>query len=64
MRFLICVVSSIGTEEPVGSIEVLDDIQESGSSSWGLFWGLSIAFTVVMVLGGVAVCVWWNWRGR
>ena len=64
MRFLICVVSSIGTEGPVGSIEVLDDIQESGSSNWGLLWGLSIAFTVVMVLGGVAVCVWWNWRGR
>ena len=36
MRFLICVVSSIGTEEPVGSIEVLDDIQESGNPSWGL----------------------------
>ena len=64
MRFLICVVSSIGTEEPVGSIEVLDDIQESGSPSWGLLWGLAIAFTVVMVIGGVAVCVWWNWRGR
>ena len=64
MRFLICIVSFIETEEPAGSIEMLDDIQEDGNPGWGLLWGLAIAFTVVMTIGGVAICVWWNWRGR
>ena len=41
MRFLICIVSFIETEEPAGSIEVLDDIQEDGNPRLGVALGLS-----------------------